>query len=190
MVAGDKESDGDGDEGGGRATATRAKVTGMRAMVTVTGVTCNKEARARVMPKEMRVVRNEEGKGSKATATATRVAGERWQWQQGWWARKRARLARMAMAMKRRRRDDDETTTRRDDDKTTTRQRDDDKTTTRRCSGYHGRLIFLANGAQRVTHISYVGRYVGLVQSRIKNMSLRTNGVNLVLESTPTAKHF
>jgi hypothetical protein len=190
MVAGDEESDGYGDEGGGRATATRAKVTGMRAMVTVTGVTCNKEARARVMPKEMRVVRNEEGKGSKATATATRVAGERWQWQQGWWARKRARLARMAMATKRRRQDDDETTTRRDDDKTTTRQRDDDKTTTRRCSGYHGRLIFLANGAQRVTHILYVGRYVGLVQSRIKNISLRTNGVNLVLESTPTAKRF
>ncbi len=38
MVAGDEESDGDGDEGGGRATATRAKVTAMRAMVTVTGI--------------------------------------------------------------------------------------------------------------------------------------------------------
>jgi hypothetical protein len=45
--------------------------------------------------------------------------------------------------------------------------------------GYHGRLILLANGAQRVTHISYVGCYVGLVQSRVKNMSLRTNGLIL-----------
>jgi hypothetical protein len=151
MVAGDEESDGDGDEGGGRATATMVKVTGMRVMVTVIGVVCNKEARVRVMPKAMRVVRNEEGEGSKATATVTRVAGEQWQWQQGWWARKRARLARMAMATKRRQRDDDEMTTRRDDDKTLTRRRDDDKMTTRRCSGYHGRLIFLANGAQRVT---------------------------------------
>jgi hypothetical protein len=49
----------------------------MRAMVTVTGVECNKEARARVMPKAMRVMRDKEGEGSKATATATRVAGER-----------------------------------------------------------------------------------------------------------------
>ena len=82
----------------------------MRAMVTVTGVACEKEARARVMPKAMRVVRDKEGEGSKATVTATRVAEERWQWQQGWWVRKRARLARlMAMATKRRRRDDDET---------------------------------------------------------------------------------
>ena len=63
MVAGDEESDGDGDEGGGRATATRAKVTAMRAMMTVTGVACGKEVRARVMPKAMRVVRNEEGEG-------------------------------------------------------------------------------------------------------------------------------
>ena len=84
MVAGDEESNGDGDKGGGRATATRAKVTAMRAMVTVTGVACDKEARARVMPNAMGVVRNEEGKDSKATATATRVAGERWQWQRGW----------------------------------------------------------------------------------------------------------
>ena len=59
MVAGDEESDGDGDEGGGRATATRAKVTAMRAMVTVTGVACDKEARGRMMPKAMRVVRDE-----------------------------------------------------------------------------------------------------------------------------------
>ena len=93
MVAGDEESDGNGDEGGGRATATRAKVTAIRrAMVAVTGVACDKEVRARVMPKAMRVVRDEEGEGSKATATATRVAGERWQWQRGWWARKRARI--------------------------------------------------------------------------------------------------
>jgi len=28
---------------------------------------------------------------------------------------------------------------------------------------HHGRLIFLANGVQRVTNVSYVGRYVGLV---------------------------
>ena len=81
----------------------RAKATSMRAMATVTGVAWDKEeTRARVMPKAMRVVRNEEGEGSKATATATRVVGERWQWQQGWWARKRARLARaMVMAMNR-----------------------------------------------------------------------------------------
>jgi hypothetical protein len=114
MVAGDEESDGDGDEGGGRAIATRAKVTAMRAMVMVTGVVCDKEARARVMPKAMRVVHVKEGGGSKATATATRVAGERWQWQRGWWVRKRARLARaMAMATKRRQQDGNETTTRR-----------------------------------------------------------------------------
>jgi hypothetical protein len=79
MVAGDKESDGGGDEGGGRATATKAKATSMRAMAAVTGVACNKEeARARVLPKVMRVVRDEEGEGSKATATATRVVGEQW----------------------------------------------------------------------------------------------------------------
>jgi len=97
MVAGDKESDGNGNEGGGQATA-------MRVMATVTGVACdNKEARARVMPKAMRVVRDEEGEGSKATATATRVVGgERWQWQRGWQARKRARLTRvMVMATNR-----------------------------------------------------------------------------------------
>jgi hypothetical protein len=103
MVAGDKESDGDGNEGGRRATATKAKATSMRGMVLVTGVACDKEeAGARVMPKAMRVVRDEEGKGSKATATATGVVGEQWQWQRGWRARKRARLARvMAMAMNR-----------------------------------------------------------------------------------------
>ena len=68
-----------------------------------------------------------------------------WQWQRGWWVRKRARLARaMAMATKRRQQDGNETTTRRrwDDDETTTRlrrdvmttrRRDDDETTTRRC---------------------------------------------------------
>jgi hypothetical protein len=81
MVAGDKESNGDGDKGGGQVTATRAKVTAMRAMVTVTGVACDKEARARVMPKAMRVVRDEEGEGSKATVTSTRVVEEQWQWQ-------------------------------------------------------------------------------------------------------------
>ncbi len=58
-----------------------------------------------------------------------------------------------------------------------------------KAAGYHGRLIFLANGAQRVTHISYVGRYVGLVQSRVKNMSLRTNGVNLVGTYLSTLGH-
>ena len=93
MVESDEEGDGDGDEGGGRATATRAKVTAMRrVVVTLTGVACDKETRVRVMPKAMRVVRNEESEGSKATATATRVVGERWQWQRGWWARKRARI--------------------------------------------------------------------------------------------------
>ncbi len=61
MVASDKEGDGDGgksdvdgDEGGGRATATRVKATAMRAMATVTGVVCDKEARVRVLPKAMR----------------------------------------------------------------------------------------------------------------------------------------
>ena len=110
MVAGDRESDGDSNEGGGLATATRAKVTAMRAIVTVTGVVCDKEARARVMPKAMRVLRDEEGEGSKATATVTRVAGERWQWQQ---------------------RDGNETATRRrqDDDEMTTRLRQDDDET-------------------------------------------------------------
>ena len=49
-----------------------------------------------------------------------------------------------------------------------------------KAAGYPGRLIFLANGEQRVTHISYVGRYIGLVQSRIKKMSLLTIGINLV----------
>ena len=85
MVAGNKEgggdggkSNGNGDEDGGRATATREKATSMRAMATVTGVACDKEARVRVMPKAMRVVGDEEGEGSKATATATRVASERW----------------------------------------------------------------------------------------------------------------
>ena len=79
------------------------KVTSMRAMVTVTGVACNKEeARARVRPKAMRVVCDKEGEGSKATVTATRVVGERWQWQRGWRVRKRARLARaMVMATNR-----------------------------------------------------------------------------------------
>jgi hypothetical protein len=28
---------------------------------------------------------------------------------------------------------------------------------------HHGRLIILANGVQRVTNVSYVGRYVGLL---------------------------
>ena len=59
MVAGDEERDGNGNAGGGQATATRAKVTAMRAMVMVTGGACDKEARARVMPKAMRVVREE-----------------------------------------------------------------------------------------------------------------------------------
>ena len=46
-------------------------------MATVTGVACDKEeARVRVMPKAMRVVRDKEGESSKATATATRVMGE------------------------------------------------------------------------------------------------------------------
>jgi hypothetical protein len=49
----------------------------MRAVATVTGVACDKEeVRARVMPKAMRVVRDKEGEGSKATETATRVVGE------------------------------------------------------------------------------------------------------------------
>ena len=47
-----------------------------------------------------------------------------------------------------------------------------------KAAGYHGRLIFRANGEQRGMNVSYVGRYVGLVQNRIKNMSLLTIGVN------------
>ena len=61
MVASDKEGNGDGgksdvdgDEGGRRETATRVKATAMRAMATVTGVVCDKEARVRVLPKAMR----------------------------------------------------------------------------------------------------------------------------------------
>jgi hypothetical protein len=45
---------------------------------------------------------------------------------------------------------------------------------------HHGRLIFLANGAQWLKNVSYVRRYVGLVQNRRKKMSRRTIGVNLV----------
>jgi hypothetical protein len=45
---------------------------------------------------------------------------------------------------------------------------------------HHGRPIFRANGEQRGMNVSYLGRYVGLVQNRIKNMSLLTIGVNLV----------
>jgi hypothetical protein len=68
------------DEGGGRATARRAKATSMSVMAMVTGVVCNKEeARGRVMSKAMRVVGDKEGKGSKATATARRMVGKRWQ---------------------------------------------------------------------------------------------------------------
>jgi hypothetical protein len=33
---------------------------------------------------------------------------------------------------------------------------------------HHGRLIFLANGAQQLKNVSYIGRYVGLVQNRRK----------------------
>ncbi len=46
---------------------------------------------------------------------------------------------------------------------------------------HHGRPIFGANGEQRGMNVSYVGRYVGLVQNRIQNMSLLTIGVKLVL---------
>jgi len=52
MVAGDTEGDddcgksnGNGDEGGGRATAMRTKATKMRVMVVVTGVVCDKVVR-------------------------------------------------------------------------------------------------------------------------------------------------
>ena len=122
MMVSDKEgnddggkSNGDGNEDGVQVKATRANATATRAMVImVTGAACNKEARVRVMPKAirmMRVVGDEEGRGSMATATATRVVGEQLQWQQGWQARKRARSARaMAMAMKRQQRDNNETT--------------------------------------------------------------------------------
>ena len=37
-------------------------------------------------------------------------------------------------------------------------------------------------------NVSYVGRYVGLVQNRIKNMSLLTIGVNLVRANLPGSK--
>jgi hypothetical protein len=57
-----------------------------------------------------------------------------------------------------------------------------------KAAGYYGRLIFLANGVQQVTHISYVGRYVGLVQSRRKKMSRRTIGFNLVVPHRKSKK--
>ncbi len=47
---------------------------------------------------------------------------------------------------------------------------------------HHGRPIFGANGERRVMNVSYLGRYVGLVQSTIQNMSQLTIGVNLVSE--------
>ena len=91
----------------------------MRAMVTVTGVACDKEATVRVMPKAMRVVRDKEGEGSKGMATATRVVGERWQWQRGWWVvgEEEGEVGKgdgdcNEERATRRRRDDDETTTR------------------------------------------------------------------------------
>ncbi len=95
----------------------------------MTGAACDKEARVRVMPKAirmMRVVGDEEGRGSMATETATRVVGKQLQWQQGWQVRKRARSARaMAMAMKRQQQDDVMTTRRRQDDVMTPRQQRD-----------------------------------------------------------------
>ena len=60
----DGKSDGNGDKGGRQATATRVKATAMRAIATVTGVACDKEARVRVLPKAMRMMRvvgDEEG---------------------------------------------------------------------------------------------------------------------------------
>ena len=66
MVAGNTEGNGDcgksngnGDEGGGRATAMRTKATKMRVMAVVTGVACDKVVRTWVMLKAMRVVGNE-----------------------------------------------------------------------------------------------------------------------------------
>jgi hypothetical protein len=41
---------------------------------------------------------------------------------------------------------------------------------------------FSGQGEQRGMNVSYIGRYVELVQNRIKNMSLLTIGVNLVQE--------
>jgi hypothetical protein len=35
---------------------------------------------------------------------------------------------------------------------------------------HHGRVIFLANGAQRLKNVSYVGRYAGLVLNRRKKL--------------------
>jgi len=49
----------------------------------------------------------------------------------------------------------------------------------------HGRPIFRANCEQRGMNVSYIGRYVGLVRNRIKNMSLLTIGVNLVPYTRP-----
>ena len=75
MMVSDKEgnddggkSNGDGNEGSVQVKATRANATATRAMVImVTGAACDKEARVRVMPKAirmMRVVGDEEGRGS------------------------------------------------------------------------------------------------------------------------------
>ncbi len=48
---------------------------------------------------------------------------------------------------------------------------------------HHGRPFFGANGESWGMNVSYVGRYVGLVQSTIQNMSQLTIGVNLVPEA-------
>ena len=50
---------------------------------------------------------------------------------------------------------------------------------------HHGRPIFGANGESWGMNVSYVGRYVGLVQSTIQNTSQLTIGVKLV---TPKLK--
>jgi hypothetical protein len=78
--------DGDGNKGVGQAT-TRAMAAGTTVVA-------------------MKVANNEEGEGSKAMETVTRLAGEQrqwqqrgqWRWRQGWQARMRA-MARAARAM-------------------------------------------------------------------------------------------
>jgi hypothetical protein len=86
---------GHGNKVGGQATATRAMAT-MWAMATAMRLADNKDGMGKGGKGNgdgnVRVVGKEEGKGSKAmamatrmagkwTATATRVAGKQWQWQ-------------------------------------------------------------------------------------------------------------
>jgi hypothetical protein len=97
------KSDGDGDEGAGRATTRAMAVATTVAAMRVASKEEDKgvgRATTRAMAAAttvagMRVASNKEGEGGKGMETVTRFAGEQrrrqrrrqWQWQQGWWAR-------------------------------------------------------------------------------------------------------